>query len=230
MTDVTGRRYDLLIFDWDGTLMDSASEIVATMQKAIQETGLPERSPDQLRDLIGLGLEETIDRLFPHLDPQRVRQWLSQYRQRYLSPSSRAPLFARTQETLSRLRADGYELAVATGKGRRGLDRALVRTATAHYFSCTRCADEAASKPAPDMVDDILVRTATVPDRALVIGDTEYDMLMAGNAGVDALGVACGVHAPARLLATGACAILDSVAALPAWLAQAPDTVEALSR
>src|SRR5699024_2522041 len=156
MTDVTGRRYDLLIFDWDGTLMDSASEIVATMQKAIQETGLPERSPDQLRDLIGLGLEETIDRLFPHLDPQRVRQWLSQYRQRYLSPSSRAPLFARTQETLSRLRADGYELAVATGKGRRGLDRALVRTATAHYFSCTRCADEAASKPAPDMVDDIL--------------------------------------------------------------------------
>src|SRR5690625_7801325 len=98
MTDVTGRRYDLLIFDWDGTLMDSASEIVATMQKAIQETGLPERSPDQLRDLIGLGLEETIDRLFPHFDSQRVRQWLSQYRQRSLSTRCRATQIVRTQE------------------------------------------------------------------------------------------------------------------------------------
>lgn len=227
MTVVTDRRYDLLIFDWDGTLMDSASEIVATMQKAIQETGLPERSPDQLRDLIGLGLEETIDHLFPQLDPKRVRDWLSQYRQRYLSPSSRAPLFEAVQVTLEQLLASGYELAVATGKGRRGLDRALARTATARYFSCTRCADEAVSKPAPDLVDDILLRTATLPDRALVIGDTEYDMLMARNAGVDALGVSCGVHDAARLRATGACAILVSVVELPAWLAQAADTVEA---
>src|SRR5690625_931182 len=150
-TAPTTRRYDLLIFDWDGTLMDSASEIVAAMQSAIQDTGLPERSPDQLRDLIGLGLNEAVNRLFPGVDPERIRNWLSVYRRRYVSPSSRAVLFESVRETLERLSGAGYDLAVATGKSRRGLDRAMAQTATEDLFCCTRCADESASKPAPDM-------------------------------------------------------------------------------
>lgn len=221
------RRYDLLIFDWDGTLMDSAGEIVSAMQKAIQETGLPERSPDQLRDLIGLGLNEAVGRLFPELEPQRVRGWLSSYRRRYASPSSRALLFESVRETLKQLAGEGYELAVATGKSRRGLDRALVQTDTTRFFSCTRCADEATSKPAPDMVDDILLRMATPPEQALVIGDTEYDMAMAQRAGVDGLGVRCGVHQPQRLKTAGACAVLPTVADLPQWLARTAAVVQA---
>lgn len=224
---LSDRRYDLLIFDWDGTLMDSAGEIVSSMQKAIQDTGLPERSPDQLRDLIGLGLNEAVGRLFPELDPERVRDWLSSYRRRYMSPESKAILFESVRETLVQLDNTGYELAVATGKSRRGLERALVQTNTTRFFACTRCADEAASKPAPGMVEDILLRTATLPERALVIGDTEYDMAMARSAGVDALGVRCGVHDGARLEAAGACAILPSVADLPEWLAKAAQVVQA---
>lgn len=224
MTPSGNRHYDLLIFDWDGTLMDSANEIVSTMQKTIQDAGLPERSPDQLRDKIGLGLEETVHRLFPDVDAMRVRDWLSRYRQRYLSPSSRAPLFGPVLATLEALRREGYELAVATGKTRRGLDRALARTDTAGYFVCTRCADEAASKPAPDLVEDILLRTATPPERALVVGDTEYDMVMAQQAGVDTVGVRCGVHDAQRLKVNGACAVLGSVEEIPAWLARMPET------
>lgn len=221
------RRYELLIFDWDGTLMDSAGEIVSAMQKAIQETGLPERSPDQLRDLIGLGLNEAVGRLFPDLDPARVRNRLSTYRRRYASPGGDAVMFASARDTLQQLSAAGYELAVATGKSRRGLDRALRETDTAGLFSCTRCADEATSKPAPDMTEDILLRTATPVESALVIGDTEYDMAMAQRAGVDALGVRCGVHDENRLRAAGACAVLPGVADLPQWLAWACDPVQA---
>ncbi len=212
------RDYDLLVFDWDGTLMDSAGEIVSAMQQAIQDIGLPERSPDQMRDLIGLGLNEVLARLFPELDPQRVRGWLSAYRQRYASPTSRAVLFEPVLATLAWLAAEGYELAVATGKSRRGLDRALITTATTSFFCFTRCADEAASKPAPDMREDVLLHTATPSDRALMIGDTEYDMAMAAAAGVDAIGVACGVHDAIRLRAAGALTVLDTVADLPAWL------------
>lgn len=224
MTRNHNKPYDLLVFDWDGTLMDSAGEIVSAMQQAIQDIGLPERSPDQLRDLIGLGLNEVLARLFPDMDPERVRGWLSAYRRRYGSPSSRAVLFEPVLVTLEQLTALGYELAVATGKSRRGLDRALLATGTAAFFCFTRCADEAASKPAPDMLEDVLLHTATTAERALMIGDTEYDMAMAVAAGVDAVGVACGVHDAIRLRAAGALTVLESVADLPGWLAAEENT------
>lgn len=218
------RRYDLLIFDWDGTLMDSVGQIVLAMQRAFQDMGLPERSPEQLRDLIGLGLNDVVNRLFPGVDPQRLRSWLSAYRQRYFSSASRALLFPTVRDTLTELQHDGYELTVATGKGRRGLEEALAHTGIGPFFSYTRCADESVPKPAPDMVDEILLRTATLAERALVVGDTEYDMLMARAAGVAAVGVSCGVHQADRLRASGAGAVLTSVAALPAWLAEQADT------
>src|SRR5699024_333999 len=205
------RRYDLLIFDWDGTLMDSAGEIVAAMQEAIRDIGLPARSDDQLRDLIGLGLHDSVARLFPDLAPEQVSRWLLAYRQRYTAPHRQSLLFEPVRDTLAQLARDGHDMAVATGKSRRGLDRVLAQVDIGDYFRCTRCADETRPKPAPDMVEDILLRTATQPARALVVGDTEYDMVMARDAGVDAVGVACGVHDAGRLHAAGALTVLDSV-------------------
>lgn len=212
------RKYDLLVFDWDGTLMDSAAEIVSAMQAAIAETGLPKREDWQMRELIGLGMNEVLDRLFPELERDHVVALLAAYRQRYGMPGSSAGLFAGAFDTLDALHQQGYTLAVATGKSRRGLDMAMAQTGVSHYFPFSRCADESASKPAPDMLEDILLRSATEPERALMIGDTEYDLLMAQNAGVAAIGVACGVHDAGRLNAAGPLAVLEDVRALPAWL------------
>ena len=211
--------YELLVFDWDGTLMDSANEIVTAMQQAIQHIGLPERSPQRLRELIGLGLDDVVARLFPELDTVRVRTWLHEYRMRYGISRSRAVLFEPVMSTLESLGDQGFTLAVATGKSRRGLDTALDATGTGHLFRVTRCADESAPKPAPAMLEDILLRTATLPERALMIGDTEYDVAMARAAGVDALGVAWGVHDAQRLRTAGALDVLEDVAQLPGWLA-----------
>lgn len=211
-------RPELIIFDWDGTLMDSASEIVGSMQQAIQRAGLPERSPGQLRALIGLGIRDVLTRLFPDRDPDLVHRQLAAARVDHDDAAAAASLFTGVRETLDQLLAEGYELAVATGKSRRGLDQVMAITGTSGYFVCTRCADEAVPKPAPDMVEDVLLRNATQPEWALVVGDTEYDMAMANGAGVAALGVACGVHDEKRLYDAGAGDVIAGVEALPAWL------------
>jgi phosphoglycolate phosphatase len=213
------KQYELLVFDWDGTLMDSAGEIVSAMQNAIQELGLPERSPDRMRELIGLGLDDVLARLFPELDTQRVRARLHAYRARYGMQRSKAVLFPPVLDALDTLKAQGFAMAVATGKSRRGLDAAMRSTGTESYFRWTRCADECTPKPAPDMMENILLRSATLPEHALMIGDTEYDVAMARAAGVDAIGVGCGVHDAKRLRRAGAIEVLDSVQTLPDWLA-----------
>lgn len=211
-------RYELLVFDWDGTLMDSAGEIVGSMQQAIQDIGLPERTPAQMRELIGLGLNDVLARLFPDLDTRKVRARLDAYRQRYGMQRSQAQLFPSVIATLDTLRARGHTLAVATGKSRRGLDDALALSGTRDYFAVTRCADESVPKPSPAMLEDILLRTATLTEAALMVGDTEYDMAMARAAGVDAIGVSWGVHDARRLKRAGAMDVLETVEALPAWL------------
>jgi phosphoglycolate phosphatase len=213
-------RFDLIVFDWDGTIMDSAAEIVAAMQQAIADLDLPERSPGAMRELIGLGLDDVLARLFPELDTTRVRALLAAYRSRYTAPGGNSRLFPGVRETLTGLRTGGRTLAVATGKSRRGLDRGFAETGLGHLFRVSRCADETAPKPAPDMLEDILLRTATEPHRALMVGDTEFDMAMAAAAGVAAVGVACGVHDAGRLHAAGAVTVLEDVTALPGWLAR----------
>ena len=229
------KPYELLIFDWDGTLMDSADELVGVMQHAIQETGLPERTPAQIRELIGLGFHDVLARLFPDIETWRVRARLHRYRQiygqrygqRYGLARGRTQLFVSVSDTLSVLQEQGFALAVATGKSRRGLDAAIAEAGIGRFFRVTRCADESAPKPAPDLVNDILLRSGTPPENTLVIGDTEYDMAMACAAGVDAVGVACGVHDGARLRRAGALDVLQSIAFLPDWLAAAmPALVE----
>lgn len=213
------RSYELIIFDWDGTLMDSTGDWVGAFQQMIQEAGLPERTPAQLRELVGMGVADILARLFPELDPGRVRKRLARCRPRYGAPRGRRALFAGARDALVELQAAGFTLAVATGKSRRGLDRALDENDCRGLFRLTRCADESAPKPAPNLIEDILLRTATAPAAALMVGDTEYDMAMAAAAGIDAIGVASGVHDAARLRRAGARAVITGVDELPDWLA-----------
>lgn len=213
------RAYDLIVFDWDGTLMDSAGHIVGAMQHAIRGLGLPAREDEQLRELIGLGLHEAFGRLYPELDTTVTLELLAQYRRHFLNPPvPAAVLFDGVRETLGQLQSLGYRLAVATGKSRRGLDRSLAETGLQPLFMSSRCADDCASKPDPQMLKEILFECSVTPARALMVGDTEYDMAMARSLGVTAFGVACGVHEAARLLAAGADAVLPGVPALPDWL------------
>lgn len=218
MPDNPPLPFDLVVFDWDGTIMDSAGEIVGAMQQAITELGLPERPPEVMRELIGLGIDDVLARLFPELETRRVKALLAAYRTRYTAVGNASCVFPGVRETLTTLRTAGCTLAVATGKSRRGLDRGFAETGLGHFFRISRCADESAPKPAPDMLEEILLRTATEPERALVVGDTEFDMAMAAAADVPAVGVACGVHEPGRLYAAGAVTVLEDVAALPGWL------------
>lgn len=215
------RPYDLLIFDWDGTLSDSAALIVGTMQAAIKALDLPPREDVQIRELIGLGLIEGLSILYPDHDPVHLQQVLGAYRKHWLAKVTiqEAPLFAGAAETLQALHEAGYRLAIATGKSRVGLDRALAaEPALGRLIELSRTADETASKPDPLMVKEILDESGVPAARALVIGDTEYDAAMAAGAGAAALGVACGVHEEARILAAGACAVLPMTSDLPAWL------------
>lgn len=212
----------MLIFDWDGTLSDSAGPIVAAMQAAITALDLPPRPDAAIRELIGLGWADALSRLFPGIDIPQVAQRVAEYRRRTPHLSAyEAPLFDGAATALHALAADGYALGVATGKFRDGLDRALLQHGE-HLptFSITRCADETAPKPNPRMLREILEVMRLSPDEALMIGDTEYDVAMARSLGMPALGVACGVHEPRRLLSAGAAAVVDDVAAIPAWLQQ----------
>lgn len=222
-------RVELLIFDWDGTLADSAGMIVRSMQSAIRDLGLPPREDAAIGELIGLGLKDGMRRLYPDINADELIRLLMSYRARYLGtdPASgeprgrEAPLFGGAEDALSRLAGQGYRLAVATGKSRPGLDRSLRHhTRVAPLFSATRTADETADKPDPRMLRELLDEIGVAPSRALMIGDTEYDAAMARAIGMPMLGVTCGVHAPQRILAAGALALVESVRDLPAWLAQ----------
>lgn len=211
--------YDLLVFDWDGTLMDSEARIVESLEAAIADVGLEPRSRAALREIIGLGLAEALQQLFPMADQETVSRLIERYRHHFLIASrTPMPLFAGVSELLARLEQAGYYLAVATGKARRGLDQVLKETNLHGRFHCTRCADETRSKPHPQMLLEVIERTGVAPERTLMIGDTEFDLLMARSAGVDALGVTYGVHARERLLACEPRGLVDSVSELHGWL------------
>lgn len=212
------RSYQLIIFDWDGTLMDTASEFIGAFQQIIQDTGLPERTPAQMRELVGLGVRDVLARLFPGTDPANLFERIRRYRRRYGWPRAQPRLFEGTYESLRVLKEQGFTLAVATGKSRRGLERAMNATDCRDLFHITRCADESAPKPAPNMINDILLRTATEPEACLMVGDTEYDIAMSRASGIDALGICRGVHNEVQLRRSGAIAIIEDIRALPAWL------------
>jgi len=216
----------LLIFDWDGTLSDSAGMIVGAMQRAIAGLNLPPRSDQQIGELIGLGLNEALTRLYPEIELQTLTDLLSSYRAQWLSEGiGEAELFAGSLQALQQLHGEGYRLAIATGKSRRGLDRSLAHHAEVRrLISNSRTADETVSKPDPLMLQQLLEEERLQPHEALMIGDTQFDVAMARAINMPAVGVLCGVHAPRRLLDAGATALLETVADLPGWLAKARST------
>jgi phosphoglycolate phosphatase len=215
-------RYDLLVFDWDGTLMDSAARIVASMRAAFVELALAPPPPEAVRNVIGLGLSHAVAGVAPALDEATRLRIMERYRAHYLEhDDTPTPLFPGAAEVVAELGARGYLLAVATGKSRRGLDQALMQSGLGGLFHATRSADETSSKPHPQMLLELLDELGVRAERALMIGDTEYDLLTARNAGVDALAVCWGAHAPERLLALEPLACLSAIDALPGWLAAA---------
>jgi len=211
--------YRLLVFDWDGTLADSEQRIVAAAQSAIETLGLPARSHQQVRAIIGLAMSEAFQRLFPEVETSQEGRFIACYRQYYLRNTGvPVPLFPGAKAALRGLSGQRYQLAVATGKGRRGLDRDIAIHDLAALFSTTRCADDAPSKPHPQMLMDIMEELQVTSNETLMIGDTSFDMEMARNAGVARIGVSSGVHDGQRLLEFDPLALLDSIAELPAWL------------
>jgi phosphoglycolate phosphatase len=212
-------NFELLIFDWDGTLFDSIGSIVACTMATMEELKIEGVSEHAVRQTIGLGLPETLEMLFPNgnaLLRQRVREV---YFHLWPDFRDRPSLFRGTEATLQSFAEAGYLLAVATGKSRMGLSRDMERSQTAALFATTRTVDEAPSKPHPAMVLDILDELGLRPHQALVVGDTTYDLLMAKNAGAPAVGVTSGSHPREQLLTAEPLDCLDSVLDLGAWLA-----------
>ncbi len=213
------RRHDLIVFDWDGTLMDSEAKIVACLQAAAADAGLPDPGRAAIRHIIGLGLRETMQVLFPGAGEALHARVTERYREHFLHlDRTESALFPGVTEGLAALGAAGYRLAVATGKARRGLDRVLRETGTGQLFCATRCADEAFSKPHPRMLEDLLEFTGVGPERALMIGDTVYDLQMARHARVEALAVSYGAHPRERLLEEAPLACLNSFTEVRDWL------------
>jgi phosphoglycolate phosphatase len=213
------RQFDLIVFDWDGTLMDSEAKIVRCMQAAAADVGIPDPGAEAIRDIIGLGLNEAMQVLFPEHASVHRAELVERYRQHFLElDNTDMPLFPGVPQGLTQLAEQGYLLAIATGKARRGLNRVLDETGMRHLFVSSRCADEAFSKPHPKMLEDILDETGIDTGRALMVGDTVYDMEMARNAKIAGLAVSYGVHARDRLLGCGALACLDSFPEVCAWV------------
>ena len=216
------KRFDLLIFDWDGTLADSLGQIVRAMQIAIAELGWEPRSDLDVGQLIGLGLADGMRRLYPGSGKAEINELLGCFRQQWLTlgtGQAEAPLFVGADDVLQALHQQGYCLTIATGKSRKGLNRALVwHSAIRELFVATRTADETADKPNPKMLTELLAELEVPASRALMIGDTEYDVQMASAIGMPALGVISGTHDAGRLKDAGALAVVESVLDLPSWL------------
>lgn len=212
------KRYELIVFDWDGTLMDSTAAIVRSIQAACRDLKLPEPEAARVRHVIGLGLVEALQYAVPELSVERYPQMVERYRHRYLARDHELVLFDGVVELIGDLAAAGYLLAVATGKSRVGLNRALVHSGLKAYFHSSRCADECLSKPHPQMLKELMVDLGVMPDRTLMVGDTSHDLLMAANAGVDALAVTYGAHSRRYLLEHEPLAIAQDVPELRAWL------------
>ena len=214
-------KYNLLVFDWDGTLMDSQAQIVNCMQSAISELEMQARSDQQITNIIGLGLEEAILQLYPSLDSKMIKLTAQTYRDFYLyKDKTPSPLFKGAKEVIANLREANYELAIATGKSRRGLEKSLEETGMHEYFPITRCADETRSKPHPQMLEEILVDHNLGASKALMIGDSEYDLQLANNAKVDGFAVSYGVHGLIRLLKQDPVGFIDNIEQLPVWLSE----------
>lgn len=215
-------RCELVVFDWDGTLMDSTGRIVEAVRTAIDAGGLAPRSDEQIREVIGLGMAEAVAALYPDMAEAARARLTAVYREAFVRTVAQRPaeLFPGVEPVLARLEAEGYLLAIATGKSRPGLQRDLAHAGIGRRFVATRTVDECGSKPDPHMLRDLLAELDLGPHRALMVGDTLFDLEMARNAGVASVAVSWGAHAPERLRAAGPERVIDRIDELPDWLAR----------
>lgn len=210
--------YQLIVFDWDGTLMDSTGHIVSCMQEAISILELPNLSDSQISHIIGLGLNEAVMTLYPDADHQLITTLADKYREVWLNSPHETPLFDNARELIQKLAKQDCFLAVATGKSRRGLDKVLKMTDLGDYFHATRCADECHSKPHPQMLEELMDHLGVEKQQTLMIGDTEFDLQMAHNAGAHSLAISHGAHQAETLLACEPKAIVGDLHQVEQWL------------
>lgn len=212
------KRYDLIVFDWDGTLVDSTQAIVESVQLASEDVGLPMPTDEAARSIIGLELVAAIDALFEGLSEAQMQTLVERYRYHYLVRDHAVPLFEGVADAMNGLETQGFMLGVATGKTRRGLERAMANTSLKPYFLATRCADECHSKPHPQMLHELMGELGVEAERTLMVGDTPYDLQMARNARVDSLAVSYGAQPLEALLPHAPLAHFDRFTKLHQWL------------
>jgi phosphoglycolate phosphatase len=212
------KKYDLIVWDWDGTLANSTGMIVDAIVLAAEQVGLPKLERSAASNIIGLGLRESIHALFGDIPAAQAQALATQYTANYYAGEAEIPLFDGARELIIELHRRGYKLAVATGKGRRGLNLALEHCGLGRYFHETRTVDECFSKPHPQMLDELMEELVITPERTLMIGDTSYDLQMAQNAGVHAVGVTFGAQAREKLLSYNTQQIFNQFGDLSTWL------------
>lgn len=212
------QRFDLIVFDWDGTLLDSTVGIARSIQDAAREVGLKIPTDEQASHVIGLGLRDALEHAVPDLQDAEYAAFIAAYQRHFRIHDAETELFDGAREMLKTLEAAGHRLAIATGKSRAGLARALTAVALTKRFIATRCADQTAPKPNPHMLLELMEELDTRPERVVMIGDTTHDLQMAASAGVAALGVSYGAHPREKLVALPTLAIFDSTRELARWL------------
>ena len=212
-------RYSLLVFDWDGTIIDSARIIAESIRLAARDVGLEVPTMEQASHVIGLGLHDALRHAVPALTPERTPEFVERYRHHFRASEHAMGLFAGMRELLASL-SEERVLGIATGKSRRGLDRSLESAGVRAYFRASRCADETHPKPHPAMLLELMKELDCTAENMLMIGDTSHDLEMARSAGVDALAVTYGAHPEQNLRSCGPCGCVGSVAELSEWLTQ----------
>ncbi len=214
--------YKLLIFDWDGTLCNSIGRIVESMHMASTRSGFERCTDFAVKGIIGLGLPEAIRTLYPRISDAELVAFRDHYADHYIAlEATPSPLFDGVMQSLEAFRAEGYHLAVATGKARRGLDRVLKAHGFEAFFDITRAANETASKPHPLMLEQILAHCGVAPRQALMVGDASFDLMMARNAGMDSVAVSYGAQAGETLQQYEPRLTIDHFSELHAWLNRA---------
>lgn len=211
-------RFDLVVFDWDGTLSDSTAAIVRAIQDAAADLGLPVPDEATASHVIGLGLHDALARAVPTLPRERIGEYSARYRVHYLARESELVLFTGARELIAAIGALEVPLAIATGKSRLGLRRALESVGLVEAFAASRCADQTHPKPHPAMLLELADELMVEPTRILMVGDTTHDLQMAAAANAAAVGMTCGAHPPEQLAACRPLALFDSLPALHRWL------------
>ncbi len=217
-TGLRPRAYDLIVFDWDGTLYDSTALIAKCIQFACQDLGLPVPTVEAASYVIGLGLHDALAHVAPSLPSERVPELGQRYRQHYFKRQHELSLFDGVLPMLSSLKERQHWLAVATGKNRQGLNDALAHVELRGVFDASRTADETASKPHPRMLQELMAEFGVAPERTLMIGDTTHDLQLAVNAGTHSVAVSFGAHEVGTFEAFPTRFVANSMAELHQWL------------